>query len=663
MLLNNFFRFHQSQEINFIASGEKNVTVIRGENGSGKTTLLNAFYWCFYGDVTEPLTIDNMLNYMTVAKMNDGDKTEASVEIEFEDKNVKYSMIRRQRFMKKNSTIVKIGEPELLVSYTNEKGNEDKVDYPEVFFTNIIPSQLRGFFFFDGERINRLAQIDGKYEIRKAILDLLGLTNLETVKKDFDEVNNDFAKEIKKYMKVDEISLSDDLTSKNEFLTKLKDQLSVKKDESSKAKDNSKRVNEFLLQNNSDLVRKKQSDRMILESDIKKLDKRLEDNRNGLLQFVSKNFKSCLITQITPNVSQMLEDKRKKGELPSDIKLQFIDDLLERKRCICGCGLHEGTKEYENVHNMKKIAGRTELDDAYTRLTSYIKYIEPEKGKFYSNYHQYCKDDLDIRADKEIKEKRLKAISDELKNSPEQKIKEYENLRDGFQEQISTLDREMGKLGFQISEIENDIAKLKSKLNEANLASSQAQEIQKCMRLLENLGQLNNEIQNFFIKSTRENLDQKIKDVFGLLSRKGYRVPVLTEDFELKIISTIKNNNNAEVLSTGEGQITSLSFIGSLVSYSREKAGSELLSNFSGGDFPIVMDSPFGYLDETHSSNVAAGIGDLASQVIIIVSDKQWSKDVEDNIYDRVGKMYKMIDGDFLKENSGEYTVLDEVVL
>ena len=158
-------------------------------------------------------------------------------------------------------------------------------------------------------------------------------------------------------------------------------------------------------------------------------------------------------------------------------------------------------------------------------------------------------------------------------------------------------------------------------------------------------------------------LDKKIKEVYSKITRKDYRVPVLTEQFELKITSTIKEDivDEVEVLSTGEGQITSLSFIGSLVSYAREKTKEQFLSDFSGGDFPIVMDSPFGNLDQTHTANVAANIGELASQVIIIVSDKQWNKDVEDNIKDKVGKMYKMYDENDNNKEIMETTVIKEV--
>ena len=73
------------------------------------------------------------------------------------------------------------------------------------------------------------------------------------------------------------------------------------------------------------------------------------------------------------------------------------------------------------------------------------------------------------------------------------------------------------------------------------------------------------------------------------------------------------------------------------------------------------MDSPFGNLDQTHTANVAANIGELASQVIIIVSDKQWNKDVEDNIKNKVGRMYKMFDENDNNKHIMETTVITEV--
>ena len=141
---------------------------------------------------------------------------------------------------------------------------------------------------------------------------------------------------------------------------------------------------------------------------------------------------------------------------------------------------------------------------------------------------------------------------------------------------------------------------------------------------------------------------------------------MLTKKFELKVMSTLNGeqiedeNQKEEILSTGEEQITSLSFIGALVAFAKDTKDDSILSKLTGEDYPIVMDSPFGNLDEAHTSNVAANIGQLASQVIIVVSRKQWEGYVEKNIEKQVVRAYKMIDGDKINE-SGEYTIIREV--
>lgn len=98
-----------------------------------------------------------------------------------------------------------------------------------------------------------------------------------------------------------------------------------------------------------------------------------------------------------------------------------------------------------------------------------------------------------------------------------------------------------------------------------------------------------------------------------------------------------------------------MAFIGALVAYAREKVKSNLITDFSGGDFPIVMDSAFGNLGSSHKANIAHGLPLLASQVIVMVSDEQWKGTVEENIAERVGKVYNMQDGDYDGKDD-EYT-------
>ena len=59
-----------------------------------------------------------------------------------------------------------------------------------------------------------------------------------------------------------------------------------------------------------------------------------------------------------------------------------------------------------------------------------------------------------------------------------------------------------------------------------------------------------------------------------------------------------------------------------------------------GGEFPLVMDSPFGSLEDDYRETVAEWIPKLAHQVIVMVSKTQWRIEVENAMRKRIGKEY-----------------------
>ena len=95
--------------------------------------------------------------------------------------------------------------------------------------------------------------------------------------------------------------------------------------------------------------------------------------------------------------------------------------------------------------------------------------------------------------------------------------------------------------------------------------------------------------------------------------------------------------------STGESQITSLSFIGSIADYARnfsKEDGINKLLGFEGGIYPIIMDSPFGNLDDNYRESVAQGIPKLAEQIVVIVSKSQGQGIVLNELKPRIDKAY-----------------------
>ena len=108
-------------------------------------------------------------------------------------------------------------------------------------------------------------------------------------------------------------------------------------------------------------------------------------------------------------------------------------------------------------------------------------------------------------------------------------------------------------------------------------------------------------------------------------------------------------------------QVTSLAFVGAIVDVAREQTEDKSFIEF-GGEYPIVLDSPFGQLDEDHRKRTALCLPSLSNQVIVMVSGSQWKGPVEEEMKANIGRIYHLAYHD-PKENPAvkfEYTEIQE---
>lgn len=652
--MNYFFRIYKSSKIEFSVDTDKNVTIIKGDNGTGKTTMLSAFSWVFYGEVEEPLSVDKMLNKRRIYEMNQGDIEDAGVKVCISDNQRTYIISRSQKFKKVNdSEVVIIGEPNYhaIDQATPSSAIEDKS-----FFESIIPKDLKGFFFFDGERIDRLAKVDGREEIKKAILDILGLTTLEEIEAAIAEVQNDYNKQAKKGTKSKVIQqLRQEYDDIEEALKADGKKLAMQCEKQKEAEKQLDNCNKFLKEHNADIINGLQLQRENCEKEKSNIVERQLREKQEICQYISKNFKFYLLSDRFQEISEFLEEKRKKKELPSDIKQQFVHDLLESGECICGQKLEPGSTYYMQIKKLLETAGREELDNAYITMRAFIESNEISEitRGFYKRITAYENQMLAEIQRIEAIDKQVKKISSKLSTDYGELIASYEDLRQKAEQSKFEAEMEIRWINQNIKNSETRKNEIQGQLRREQGKQENRDMFSEAFDIATELGSLNKEIRQLFINITREDMDAKIKEVFAGISRKDDREAVLTEDFELVIQN--KETHKPQILSTGERQITSLAFIGALVAYAREKAKSKLITDFSGGDFPIVMDSAFGNLGSTHKAKIAQGLPRLASQVIVMVSDEQWKGTVEENIAERVGKAYNMKDGDY-EGKDDEYT-------
>lgn len=658
LLINNFFRYYGEQEIDLSTDDRKSVIVIIGDNGRGKTTILSAFNFVLYNRLADPLTINNMLNYRKQNELQIGRTEEVYVEAIIEEKGIEYCLRRFARFKKDlNGDIVNITPKDNASVYKiKTNGDKSKLDVKQFEDKFLIPEKLSGFFFFDGERINRLAKVDGKKEIKEAILNILGISYLDAAKKDIETMKRRLMKELKKY--TNDINYEETLSNldkTNYNIEKLNENLkkyAIKVNEAEeKVKDLSLQIRNY----NSSEIKELEEQSRKFQKNLEIENKELNTVEKDIKNHITKNFKFYLAKQFTENTVKILDDKKKEGVLPSNIKDTFIDDIIKNGVCICGTCIKENSEEYKRLLKVKEVAGSKELDDAYYSLKSIIKKIEIESSLFYEKLDKLVEKRNKIKEIIYDYKEEVERIRNKLRNSDIEFIREVEKNRDDLRIEINSINQKIGCEKRNLENLENSKIRFENEIKTLKSNDKNVNRIKNKLSTVSKLEELNNDFKDMFTEVVREELDKKIKEVFSEITNKDYRIPVLTKEFELKIISKLNqvgiedSLKNDEMLSTGEGQITSLSFIGALVAYARENKDDDILSRLSGEEYPIVMDSPFGNLDEIHTKNVASNIGKLSSQVIIIVSEKQWKGNVENNIIDQVNRKYIINDGDIVK--------------
>jgi DNA sulfur modification protein DndD len=137
----------------------------------------------------------------------------------------------------------------------------------------------------------------------------------------------------------------------------------------------------------------------------------------------------------------------------------------------------------------------------------------------------------------------------------------------------------------------------------------------------------------------REQLEAQIAQLYYEISFKPY-LPRLSDKYELSLVEVVDGQEAIVGASTGENQILSLAFIGSIIERVREWSKAGLVMGPDSSTFPVVMDSPFGSLDEMYRRQVANLLPALADQVIVMATQTQWRGEVEEEMQPRVGKEY-----------------------
>jgi len=648
--LDNFRQFHGKQEpIYFSDDPDKNVTIIFGANGSGKSTILNAFTWTLYNQTSASFeNPENIISEQAIIEAGNGQIINARVTIEFEHNGKNY-ITSRTRTEKKvgkldQTEILEEGLPKLMI--IGSDGQAEESNNPEDHIEQVLPNRLHKFFFFDGERIEQLAKDSAYEEVEHAIKNILGLQIL-------DRSIHHLSGRIKKILdnRLSSVGTEEIQSIIGEIQT-LENQ---KEEEERKLKTEQKNIS--AINENLNVVKARLRSLEETKDVQEKLDTKEEElqavkdqilNKNRELKNeLSRNGYAAFVGPLVKKGYDILEEKREKKELPSGIKKQFVEDLLESNTCICGTKLRnengEKTEHYEEVEKWLHKAGSSDIEQHAISIGVQLNGLLERKEKLYESIRSLQKQKSKMEENKKIIEEQRSELIAHLDDKDSEEVQDLVNRRKDLEKKLDETRESIGAIKQRISSIKKELEEKEDKKKKADAANEQANIIKEKMNIREEALCFFEKVYSLMSDEVRKELDKRVRQVHDTISYKDFWTEI-TEDFRLVLRKGLGEEVERSVAkSTGESQITSLSFIGSIADYARnfsKEKGINKLLGFEGGIYPIIMDSPFGILDDNYRKSVAEGIPKLAEQVVIIVSKSQGKGIVLENLRSRIDKGY-----------------------
>lgn len=625
--ITNFRQYRGTHTLNFTQDDSKNVSVVLGKNGAGKSNILNALTWCLYGieiHKSNDKTSQNGMPIINAAALNSleiNQNTCAEVIVYMKTDTGSWTIIRRVEGKKEVSGERNVELDGKLTIVHNVDG-QDKITEGEgtqQLINNLLPEALKSFFFIDGEQLREFFKISTPQKIAKAI-DIV--SQLELVYEASEHLDW-YEKLLKRNVKVTTPNLKkirDEIDSLDNRKGVFKDKIEEEKKSNDKDNEELIKVKNYLKEHANLNVSNLEKERQSIENDMKNLNRHItirESERNAYLVNIAP---FIYMKKELNKTYDIINNNVEKGLLPSQIKENFVRELIEKGRCICGNDLtgdaRKVLEEYSKNLSLSELSeisltGKTTILDILSDIEDF-----PEKIDGFGNEIDDLKDQLGqkVMAKKEISEK-IQAIniSDVKRNEARRDelielITKSDQLLKVYKNQLQILER-------NLHEKNNELVKELAKDKKNILFRTKHSLVKDALAIFAET--------EYIIKTKiRKEVEKNTENNFSTLIRKKAAFEGINIDDQYRVEVLHSEGYNAiNDLSAGEYLILGLSFMSALMT-------------ISGFQAPVIIDTPFAKIDDEHREYITKELPKFlyGTQIILLVTPTEYDENVKLNL-------------------------------
>jgi DNA sulfur modification protein DndD len=620
LTLTNFGTYGGEQSIDLRTSGTRNIVLFGGKNGSGKSTLLEAIRLCFYGHLSDRslFSRDKYEQYLEERIHRDPHNiiqprfAAVGLEFEYGEQDAMHVFQATRSWERRNGS--KISEAFELAK-DGRPVTDVSTEHWQDFVRDLIPTGVSDLFFFDGERIQHLA--DGAQDqetLSDAVKNLLGADLIERLHADLGIYRSNLVRA------QSNASDSSALEAMEERISEVTQQLSSLQQEAARLDQAVLDMQEQVTHTESELAawggtlskdkQRLQEERVGIRTRKELLEGQVRDYAQGLLPIsLALNLADNLVRQIESEESA--QANKLAQEVLNKSSRQFLRELRslpanDRTKTPLG-----QTELYKKIEAVAKKSLRVK-EIACEQIHS----ISRDEGAQIKNWVKQATNEVPAalkRLSSELEDlyRREQAIERDLSRVPS------EELVRPLLEKVSVCYKNLANANSASAAKHEEVAKVQKQLDDLLIASRKLTEklsggvlkresMERAARIQDAL----NEYKQVLIGKKIDDLQKAASEYFNLLSRKRKlhrRVSIHPITFEVTILDNQDHMIRKQELSAGEKQIYAVSMLWAL-------------AKVSGRPLPMIIDTPLARLDRDHRTLLSQHYFPKASHQVLILS-------------------------------------------
>lgn len=606
--LEDFGIYAGKQRLDLMTRPKRPVVLVGGTNGAGKTTLLEAFTLCLHGRralgprVAQEAYEAHVRSRFHVAP-NEEAAEECAITLSFEHvhsgRSSEYVVSRRWR---RTSG----GAVNETLSLTLDDAEVDDLSdgSRQDFLDSLLPPGLAGFFLFDGEQIQALADDENGEYLADAVKRLLGLDLV-------DQLQADLRRYAGRASSKEDGELVRSVEDAEREVVEAKDQVDIAKETRAMLQAEQEQLDGHLARARDRLAREGgtlAAERDKLEKEARKAENESVVAAEQLRALIAGLLPFAIAQPLADDVAERLEAeqiaeedevvarrvKASSSELKSELQTKTGKPVTTTIRKLLGVGSGSRARRLHDVTAVERALMLEQLrlvrDDVRADASKLGKRLRRAQDK------------------SERAERQLKEVPDNEAVAPlVEELQKVEHKRGGLSIERERLDEELRQAEHELTSAERKLHRAQEEAEKASKGDESAVVALRTVDLLRDYRE-RTELRRL------ERIELEAARYFNRLSRKGELLSKITIDrdsFRVRVIRWDQTELPKERLSAGEKQLLAIAILWALAQASRRP-------------LPVVVDTPLARLDAEHRRRLLTEyLPNVSHQVVVLSTDTE----------------------------------------